>query len=528
MLNFQAKKICASSSDILSSAEDALQYLNQFDYCTYLKKEEVYPHVRLISAHDLATQLLENFLNHYPQHSLVVFKDSIKVEDALYTCYSIPLTTTNFQFLHKIFHSKPHFYEIQDTFSDLIHDLPKQFLMHYQTAPSYELFQQIIAYSQYKPQSKHLWSKGKNFCHISNQEYTLALQHIVLHDPMATFFIQGTHRLVVNELLLEPLKTILNEDTNVIIHRYLERLQQEEPLSLQMPFIDEDILLCAVFFDHPNCSIFSEFEFRVFNDLNQLYKKQLHQESFKLRIQQDPLLKDLYLPRYEQLLNLMHAENRWNISIESSGTVPANPNLDSWQCGVFFQPLHVFSKHVSYLEKFKNSHLATHVLKLPYRYFQILVLYFNCLHNPRLIYRLLETIDVYLTQQQIQTIPHVIIEKIAKKHPEQAKKYSDINQQYYETQVLPELKHVLLQNAKYHLKRMLEQKQHQANIPVYDKRFFSFSMIRLDNKQPLSYLIDETLKLENPERFHAQWVLNKLKSDFNQNIHSKDVHELLF
>ena len=94
--------------------------------------------------------------------------------------------------------------------------------------------------------------------------------------------------------------------------------------------------------------------------------------------------------------------------------------------------------------------------------------------------------------------------------------------------MLPEIKHVLLQNAKDVVKKMLEQQLHQANIPVYDKRFHSFTMIRLDNTQPLSYLIDETLKLENPERFHAQWVLNKLKSDFNQNIHPQVVKEFLF
>jgi hypothetical protein len=75
---------------------------------------------------------------------------------------------------------------------------------------------------------------------------------------------------------------------------------------------------------------------------------------------------------------------------------------------------------------------------------------------------------------------------------------------------------------------MLEQKEHQVNIPVYDKRFHSFTMIRLDNTQPLSYLIDETLQLENPERFHAHWVLNKLKSDFNQNIHPQVVDEFMF
>jgi hypothetical protein len=528
MLNFQAKQLCACSSDILNSAEGALQNLEKFDYCAYLKREDVYPHLRLISAHDLATKQLELFLNHYKPHSIIIFKDIIKEKDAQYTCFSIPLTPTNFQWIQNIFQSKPHFFEVQDTFSDLIHDLPKQFLSHYQNAPSYELFQQVVAYSQYEPNSKHLWSKGKNLCHISNQEYTLALQHIVINDPLAIFFIQGTQRLVINELLIEPLKTILNEDPNALIHRYLERLQQEEPESLPIPSFNEDIHLCAVFFEHPYCSIFSEFEFKIFNTLNQPYKKQLHHESFKQRMQHDAILKDLYLPRFEQLLNLIHGENRWNISIENSGTQPANPYLDCWQSGLFLQPLHVLSKDLSYSEKFKDPQLSTHLLSLPYGYFQILVLYFNCLHNPRLINHLIETIDDYLTQQKIQTIPHVIIEKIEKKYPEKASKYSNINQQFYESHVLPELKHVLLQNAKHVFKKMLEQKEHQVNIPVYDKRFHSFTMIRLDNTQPLSYLIDETLQLENPERFHAHWVLNKLKSDFNQNIHPQVVDEFMF
>ena len=78
------------------------------------------------------------------------------------------------------------------------------------------------------------------------------------------------------------------------------------------------------------------------------------------------------------------------------------------------------------------------------------------------------------------------------------------------------------------MQKMIEQHQQQIHIPVYDKRFDSFTMIRLDNTQPLSYLINETLQLENPERFHAQWVLNKLKSEFNQNIRPPIVDEIVF
>ena len=528
MLNFQAKQLCANSSDILGSAEDALQQLNQFDYCAYLKKEDVYPHLQLISAHDLASQQLEVFLNHYQPHSLIIFKDIIKEKDTQYTCFSIPLIPSNFQWIQHIFQSKPHFFEIQDIFSDLIHDLPKQFLLHYQDSPSFELFQQVIAYSKYAPHSKHLWTKGKNFCHISTHEYTLALQHIIINDPIAPFFVQGTQRLIINALLFEALKTILNEDPHAIIHHYHERLHKEEPESLPKPTNNKDVYLCAVSCEHRYSSIFSAFEFKIFNSLNQLYKKQLVDASFKHRIQQDVLLRDLYLPGYDQLLNLIHGQNRWNIAIENSGPQPANPYLDCWKSGLFLQSLLVLENNTSFSEKLKDPQLATHLLSLPYSYFQILVLYFNCLHNPRLIKHLIETIDDYLVQQKIQTIPHVIIEKIEKKYSEKASTYSNINQQFYDAHVLPEIKHVLLQNAKDVVKKMLEQQLHQANIPVYDKRFHSFTMIRLDNTQPLSYLIDETLKLENPERFHAQWVLNKLKSDFNQNIHPQVVKEFLF
>lgn len=546
MSNFQTQKINVMS-EIFLSRKNALESLHRHDYCFYLEHHLGYPQIKII----ISDASKENRIQHYFQQqqqkfpSFVFIKqEDLSVNEEFTPRFTLPLSRQNFNILKKIFKNSPTWDNVTNYYLKMIERLPEQFLEKYVQSMGYDFFQQIYQYARNHDihPVNHL-----NYIHIIqgiDEQAIQSLQLKLLNDPVSPIFINHEHRIILNDLITEELHFLFKENPKLIIQQYEERFQNEQLTMItsekrlqsdrKLGFYS-DIFLCSVILPAQHHSIFSPFQIGLFNEQNQIYNRHIGCESFQKRIKKDIHIQNLDLPRFSEIFSLLEIQSDWDITQTDTLLKPINPWLGAWQYGLHYIPINLPLKLMflhTRLEKLNDKRLATHVLSLPYSYFQMMVLFFNCTYNPLLFKQLIELIDSHLENHLIQTIPSSIIELIGKKYAERARFYQKINQAYFQKEIFPEIQACLLHQAKQQILTIqtLNKKNlpHEKNIDImiYDAINLTYSTINLQSTNPYAYVFQEILKLKNPANFNASWVHKKKRHSLHQMMHKLPQEEL--
>ena len=542
----QVQKI-SEMSDIFPSYAHVLQSMHLPHYCFYIETIHNYPQINIMVSSSAKVNLLHHYFRkiqkRYP--TFVFLKKTIStIHDEPSPAFTLPITRQNISVLKKILHRSGSFKTIDNYFSKFKNSLSEHFLDRHQISIGYDLLQQIYQYTQHQTIIPLLDLNLINVIQGIDEPAIESLQRRLLTDPISPVFINHDHQIIINDMLIDELHFIFKMNPKFIIQQYNERQQQEQALqpnphkfaqAQQKLGYHSDIFLCSVLLPKNQNSIFSSFQMGLYNEQNKIYSVQTNCASFQKRIKQDVMLKDLDIPRFEILLNLLEIPSRWDMTRPNSSIQAINPTMTYWQFGLHYQPIMYPLKLVfaqTHLNKLNDARLATHLLSMPYPYFQIIILFFNCLYNPLLYPRLISLIDLHLEHHHIHAIPFGIIEHIQKKYATKGRLYQKINAAYYHKEIMPEIRDCLLAQTKNHIlniQSLHENAQHHEtllNITIYDEKNHQFTEIQLECVNPFAYLFEEILKLKNPENFNLSWVQRKKRYSLHHVMHATSEEEV--